>query len=56
MAGDREDAGARNPLHRLLFGALKRLGFEPHEIDDFELIVRRHGDDAILTTYVALSP
>jgi len=43
-------------LHRLLLGAVKRHGSQPQEIDDFELIVRRPGDDAILTTYVALSP
>jgi hypothetical protein len=43
-------------LHRLLLGAVKRYGSKPQEIDDFELIVRRPGDDAILTTYVALSP
>ncbi|WP_202872846.1 tyrosine-type recombinase/integrase [Kribbella capetownensis] len=43
-------------LHRLLLGAVKRHGSEPHEIDDFELIVRQPGDDAILATYVALSP
>ncbi|MEU8227316.1 tyrosine-type recombinase/integrase [Kribbella sp. NPDC048915] len=50
------DPGDTGSLHRLLLGAVKRHGSQPQEIDDFELIVRRPGDDAVLTTYVALAP
>jgi hypothetical protein len=43
-------------LHRLLIGAVKRHGCKPTEVDDFELIVRAAGVDAVLTTDVAAAP
>jgi len=43
-------------LHRLLVGAMKRQGCQPSEVDDFEMIVRVAGYEAVLATYVAAAP
>jgi integrase len=48
--------GNSDSLHRLLIGAVKRQGCQPSEVDDFELIVRAAGDQAVLATYVAAGP
>jgi DNA-binding transcriptional regulator YhcF (GntR family) len=50
------DPGDGESLHRLLLGAVKRHGCQPADVDDFELIIRAAGDQAVLATYVAAAP
>ena len=49
-------AAELSDLHRLLIGAIKRQECQPSEADDFEMIVRVAGDQAVFATYVAAAP
>jgi integrase/DNA-binding FadR family transcriptional regulator len=58
VASLRAHANPEDPaiLHRHLVSAIKRVGGQPEDIDEYELIVRWAGDDIVRATYVAVSP
>lgn len=51
----RANPGDPEKLEQLLIGAVRRLGTYADDIDTYELEVRLHGQESLLTTFVTTS-